>query len=160
MKQKRLSVIAAASLLILGLSSCEEKNAEPDFSPTKAYYAFRAFNPTNPSQPRNEVGFDTLAYRAEDGSTRILMNRSIFFTNDYDTTIYVNVPADRILEGYLSSRKAQSVSVEIGLIDNSGGKRKLDYKLVGNGNQIPDPKAVVKVGLRKEVLLRDIREAN
>ena len=151
MKKKRLSVIVAASLLILNLTSCQDKNAEPDFPPTKAYYAFRAFNPTDPSQPRNEVGFDTLTYRAEDGSTRILTNRSVFFTNDYDTTIYVNVPADRILEGYLSSSKAQSVSIEIGLIDKSGGKRKLDYKLMGTNNQSLNVKTMVKVSLRKKI---------
>ena len=158
MKQKRLSVIAVASLLILNLTSCQEKNAEPGFPPTKAYYAFRAFNPTNPSQPRNEVGFDTLTYRAEDGSIQILSNRNIFFTNDYDTTIYINVPADRILEGYMSSSKAQSVSIEIGLIDKSGGKRKLDYNLVGTGNQVPGSKAVVR--LLKEVSMEDIQEVN
>jgi len=153
---KKLSVIAAASFLILNLTSCQEKNIEADFPPTKAYYAFRVFNPTNPSQPRNEVGFDTLIYRAEDGNSRILTNRSIFFTNDYDTTIYVNVPADRILEGYLASSEAQSVSIEIGLIDKSGGKRKLDYKLVGIGNQGLGSKAMVR--LREEVSLEDIRE--
>ena len=160
MKKKRLSVIVAASLLILNLTSCQDKNAEPDFPPTKAYYAFRAFNPTDPSQPRNEVGFDTLTYRAEDGSTRILTNRSVFFTNDYDTTIYVNVPADRMLEGYLSSSKAQSVSIEIGLIDKSGGKWKLDYNLVGTGNQVPGSKSVIRVRLKKEVVLEDIRNLN
>ncbi|GAB2798384.1 hypothetical protein GCM10027275_49970 [Rhabdobacter roseus] len=153
---KKLSVIAAASFLILNFTSCQEKNIDPDFPPTKAYYAFRVFNPTNPSQPRNEVGFDTLTYRAEDGNTHILTNRSIFFTNDYDTTIYVNVPADRILEGYLSSSKAQSVSIEIGLIDKSGGKRKLDYKLEGIGNQVLGSKAVVRVRLRKEVSLENL----
>ena len=106
---KKLSVIAVASLLILNLTSCQDKNAEPDFPPTKAYYAFRVFNPTNPSQPRNEVGFDTLTYRAEDGGIRILTKRSIFYTNDYDTTIYVNVTADRMLKEQRSSGKAQSV---------------------------------------------------
>lgn len=160
MKQKRLSIIAVASLLILNLTSCKDKNAEPDFPPTKAYYAFRAFNPTDAGQPRNEVGFDTLTYRAEDGSTRILSNRSIFFTNDYDTTIYVNVPADRILEGFMSSSKAQSVSIEIGLIDKSGAKRKQGYNLVGIGNQNPNSKAVVKVSLRRQVALKDIKGAN
>lgn len=148
-----MSVIVAASLLILNLTSCQDKNAEPDFPPTKAYYAFRAFNPTDPSQPRNEVGFDTLTYRAEDGSTRILTNRSVFFTNDYDTTIYVNVPADRILEGYLSSSKAQSVSIEIGLIDKSGGKRKQGYDLVGANSQNQNAKTKVKVSLRREMAL-------
>ncbi|MBU1821391.1 MAG: hypothetical protein KKG00_07755 [Bacteroidetes bacterium] len=151
-------MIAAASLLIVHLYSCQEKNPEPDFPPTKAYYAFRVFNPTNPSQPRNEVGFDTLTYRAEDGRTHVLTNRSIYFTNDYDTTIYVNVPADRILEGYLSSSKAQSVSIEIGLIDKSGAKRKLDYNLVGIANQISGAKAVVRVSLLENVSLKDIWE--
>lgn len=156
----RLSVIAVASLLILNLTSCQEKNPEPDFPPTKAYYAFRAFNPTNPGQPRNEVGFDTLTYRAEDGSIQVLSNRSIFFTNDYDTTIYVNVPADRMLEGYVSSSKAQSVSIEIGLIDKSGAKRKLGYKLVGANNQSLNAKTLVEVSLRRQVALEDILDAN
>jgi len=146
--------------LILNSTSCKDKNTEPDFPPTKAYYAFRAFNPTDPNQPRNEVGFDTLTYRAEDGDTRILTNRSIFFTNDYDTTIYVNVPADRILEGYLSSSKAQSLSIEIGLIDKSGAKRKEGYNLVGSNNQNPNAKTTVKVSLWREVALKEIWEAN
>lgn len=149
-----------ANLLILNLTSCQEKNAEPDFPPTKAYYAFRAFNPTDPSQPRNEVGFDTLTYRAEDGSIHVLSNRSIFFTNDYDTTIYVNVPADRMLEGYMSSSKAQSVSIEIGLIDKSGAKQKQDYNLVGTNSQNQNAKTLVKVSLRRQVALEDIRSAN
>ncbi|MPR31824.1 hypothetical protein [Salmonirosea aquatica] len=142
------------------MTSCKDKNAEPDFPLTKAYYAFRAFNPTNPSQPRNEVGFDTLTYRAEDGSTRVLSNRSIFFTNDYDTTIYVNVPADRILEGYLSSSKAQSVSIEVGLIDKSGAKQKQGYNLAGINSQNLNASTLVKVSLRRQVSAMDIREAN
>ena len=139
---------------------CKEKNTEPDFPPTKAYYAFRVFNPTDPRQPRNEVGFDTLTYRAEDGTTRILTNRTLYFTNDYDTTIYANVPADRVLEGYLAATKAQSVSIEIGLIDKSGAKRKLDYKLVGSAGQAHETASILRVKSRKAVALEDIEDAN
>ena len=64
-----------------------------------------------------------MTYRAEDGSTRTLTNRTVYFTNEYDTTIYANVPADRVLEGYLSARKAQNVTIEVGLIDKSGRSR-------------------------------------
>ncbi|WP_461099740.1 hypothetical protein [Telluribacter humicola] len=146
--------------MILNLYSCQDKNPEPNFPPTKAYYAFRVFKPTNPSQPRNEVGFDTLSYRAEDGSTHILTNRTIYYTNDYDTTIYTNVHSDRILEGYLVAGKAQNVTIEVGIIDKSGAKRKQDYKLVGSSNQASAAASVVRVRLRKEVPLDEIRSAN
>ncbi len=120
---------------LAGAISCQSDSVKPDFPPTKAYYSFRVFNPADPRQPRNEVGFDTLTYRAEDGSTRILTNRTLSYEVDYDTTIYTNLPADRILEGYLSARKAQSVSIEVGLIDKSGAKQKQDYRLVSINNK-------------------------
>jgi len=160
LKQKRLSLLAVASLLILNLTSCQDKNAEPDLPPTKAYYAFRAFNSPNSSQPQNRAGFDTLTYRATDGTTRILSDRNLFFTNDYDTTIIVNVPADRILEGNLSSSKAQNVSIEIGLIDKSGAKRRQGFNSVGSGIQIPNAKTTIKVSLRRQVSAQEIRDAN
>ncbi|GAB3170584.1 hypothetical protein GCM10027291_22350 [Telluribacter humicola] len=106
------------------------------------------------------MGFDTLSYRAEDGSTHILTNRTIYYTNDYDTTIYTNVHSDRILEGYLVAGKAQNVTIEVGIIDKSGAKRKQDYKLVGSSNQASAAASVVRVRLRKEVPLDEIRSAN
>ncbi|RYC66650.1 hypothetical protein EQG79_28555 [Spirosoma sordidisoli] len=141
--------------------SCQQNSSvEPDFPLTKAYYSFRVFRPTDPRQPRNEVGFDTLAYRAEDGSIRILTNRTVYFTNEYDTTIYANVPADRVLEGYLSARKAQNVTIEVGLIDKSGAKQKQDYRLVGVENQDPTVLMPVRVKVRTEVPLADVKAIN
>lgn len=140
--------------------ACQNDSVKPDFPTTRAYYYFRVFRPTDPSQPRNEVGFDTLTYRAEDGSTHILTNRTVYFTNDYDTTIYANVPADRVLEGYLSARRAQSVTIEVGLIDKSGAKQKQDYQTVGVSNQNPAALVPIRVKLRKEVKLADITSAN
>ena len=160
MKQNKISSFVLACLVGLTVFGCKEKHTEPDFPPTKAYYAFRVFNPTDPRQPRNEVGFDSLTYRTEDGTTRILTNRTLHFTNDYDTTIYANVPADRVLEGYLAATKAQSVSIEIGLIDKSGAKRKLDYKLMGRENPAPASMSVVRVELSKEVAFKDIIDNN
>ena len=141
--------------------SCQQNSSvEPDFPLTKAYYSFRVFRPTDPRQPRNEVGFDTLTYRVEDGSTHILTNRTVYFTNEYDTTIYANVPADRVLEGYLSARKAHSVTIEVGLIDKTGAKQKQDYRLVGTNSQDPAALVPVRVNVRKEVPLEDINGAN
>lgn len=139
--------------LLVGAISCQDDSVNPDFPTTKAYYTFRVFKPTDPRQPRNEVGFDTLTYRAEDGSTRILTNRTLYYEVDYDTTIYANVPADRVLEGYLSARKAQSVSIEVGLIDKTGAKQKQDYQAANVSNQNPAAPVAVRVRLKKEVPL-------
>lgn len=152
---KTLNTLMLAGTL-LGIVSCQKDNVTPDFPTTRAYYSFRVFKPSDPAQPRNEVGFDTITYRAEDGTTRILTNRTLYYEVDYDTTIYANVPADRVLEGYLSSRKAQSVSIEVGLIDKSGAKHKQDYQLVGINNQNPAAPMSVRVRMRKEVPLADI----
>ncbi len=149
-----------ASIFTFAVLGCNQDNPTPDFPTTRAYYSFRVFRPTDPRQPRNEVGFDTLTYRAEDGSTRILTNRTVYFTNEYDTTIYANVPADRILEGYLSARKAQNGTVEVGLIDKSGARQKQDYRLVGVSSQDPAALVPVRVGVRKEVSLVDIFAVN
>lgn len=140
--------------------SCQQNSVEPDFPPTKAYYSFRVFRPTDPGQPRNEVGFDTLTYRAEDGSTRILTNRTLYFTNQYDTTIYANVPADRVLEGYLSSSKAMSVVIEVGLIDKTGAKRRQDYQSTEAVSQSQTTPAPVRLRIRKEVPLAEISAVN
>lgn len=144
----------------LGIVSCQKDNVTPDFPTTRAYYSFRVFKPNDPAQPRNEVGFDTLTYRAEDGTTRILTNRTLYYEVDYDTTIYTNVPADRVLEGYLSAQKAQSVSIEVGLIDKSGAKHKQDYQLASINNWNPAAPMLVRVGVRKEVPLVDIEVVN
>ena len=156
---KTLSTLFLAGAL-LGIVSCQKDTVTPDFPTTRAYYSFRVFKPSDPAQPRNEVGFDTLTYRAEDGTTRILTNRTLYYEVDYDTTIYANVPADRILEGYLSARKAKSVSIEVGLIDKSGAKHKQDYQLVGINNQNPNAPVTIRVRLRKEVPLADIKGIN
>ena len=156
MKQHRLTSLLLASLITLVLVGCNQNNPTPNFPTTRAYYSFRVFKPSNPAQPRNEVGFDTLTYRAENGTTHILTNRTLYYEVDYDTTIYANVPADRVLEGYLSARKAQSVSIEVGLIDKSGAKRKQDYQLVGLNNQNSGAPVPVRVRVRKEVPLVDI----
>lgn len=140
--------------------SCQQNSVEREFPTTKAYYSFRVFRPTDPRQPRNEVGFDTLTYRTEDGSTRTLTNRTVYFTNEYDTTIYANVPADRVLEGNLSARKAQNVTIEVGLIDKTGAKQKQDYRLVSINNQDPAALVPVRVMVRKEVPLIDIQDLN
>ncbi len=145
---------------LIGVIACQNDSVKPDFPTTRAYYSFRVFRPTDPGQPRNEVGYDTLTYRAEDGSTHILANRTVYFTNDYDTTIYANVPADRVLEGYLSARKAQSVTIEVGLIDKSGAKQKQDYQTVGISSQNPAALVPVRVQVRKEVPLADITQVN
>lgn len=147
--------------LLVGATSCQQDSAvKPDFPPTKAYYSFRVFKPTDPNQPRNEVGFDTLTYRAEDGSTRVLTNRTLYFTNQFDTTIYANVPADRVLEGYLSSSKAKSVVIEVGLIDKTGAKRRQDYQSREATNQSPTVPVPVRLRVRKEVPLVEITAAN
>ncbi|KAB7725871.1 hypothetical protein F5984_25515 [Rudanella paleaurantiibacter] len=139
--------------------SCQQNSSvEPTFPPTKAYYSFRVFKLTDPNQPRNEVGFDTLTYRAEDGTIRILTNRTIYFTNEYDTTIYANVPTDRVLEGYLSSSKAKNVIIEVGLIDKTGAKRTQDYQSTGAMNQ--SQAVPVRLRVRKEVPLGEISTAN
>lgn len=156
---KTLSTLILAGAL-LGIVSCQKDTVTPDFPTTKAYYSFRVFKPSDLAQPRNEVGFDTLTYRAEDGTTRILTNRTLYYEVDYDTTIYVNVPADRVLEGYLSARKAQSVSIEVGLIDKSGAKHKQDYQLVGINNQNPVSPLPVRVRVKKEVPLVDLNAIN
>lgn len=156
MKRHKRTGLIVASLFIMAVAGCNQDNPTPTFPTTRAYYNFRVFRPTDPRQPRNEVGFDTLTYRAEDGSTRILTNRTVYFTNEYDTTIYANVPADRILEGYLSARKAQNVTMEVGLIDKTGAKQRQDYRLVGVDNQEPTAVVPVRVKLRKEVPLADI----
>jgi len=156
---KTLSTLILAGAL-LGIVSCQKDAVTPDFPTTRAYYSFRVFKPSDPAQPRNEVGFDTLTYRAEDGTTRILTNRTLYYEVDYDTTIYANVPADRVLEGYLSARKAQSVSIEVGLIDKSGAKQKQDYQLAGINNQNPATPVPVRVRVRKEVPLGDINAVN
>ncbi|WP_019991039.1 hypothetical protein [Rudanella lutea] len=141
--------------------SCQPNaSVEPTFPPTKAYYSFRVFKPTDLNQPRNEVSFDTLTYRAEDGTTRILTNRTIYFTNEYDTTIYANVPADRVLEGYLSSSKAKSVIIEVGLIDKTGAKRRQDYQSTEATNQSSTAPLPVRLRVRKEVALGDLRSIN
>ncbi len=145
---------------LVGVISCQNDSVEPDFPTTRAYYSFRVFKPNDPAQSRNEVGFDTLTYRAEDGTTRILTNRTLYYEVDYDTTIYANVPADRVLEGYLSARKAQSVSIEVGLVDKSGAKRKQDYQLVSINNQNPTAQLPVRVKVRKEVPLADVNDVN
>lgn len=145
---------------LVGVISCQNDTVEPDFPTTRAYYSFRVFKPSDPAQPRNEVGFDTLTYRAEDGTTRILTNRTLYYEVDYDTTIYANVPADRVLEGYLSARKAQSVSIEVGLIDKSGAKHKQDYQLVGINSQNSAAPVPVRVRVRREVPLVDIKGIN
>lgn len=137
--------------LLVGAMSCQNDSVKPGFPSTKAYYTFRVFKPTDPRQPRNEVGFDTLTYRAEDGSTRILTNRTLYYEVDYDTTIYANVPADRVLEGYLSARKAQSVSIEVGLIDKTGAKQKQDYQAASVSNQNLASPMAVRVRVNKEV---------
>lgn len=149
-----------ASIVTFAVMGCNQNDPTPDFPTTRAYYSFRVFRPTDPRQPRNEVGFDTLTYRAEDGSTRILTNRTVYFTNEYDTTVYANVPADRILEGYLSSRKAQNVTIEVGLIDKTGAKQKQDYRLVSINNQDPVALVPIRVSVRKEVHLADIQDIN
>lgn len=145
---------------LVGAMSCQNDSVEPDFPTTKAYYTFRVFKPTDPRQPRNEVGFDTLTYRAEDGSTRTLTNRTLYYEVDYDTTIYAKVPADRVLEGYLSARKAQSVSIEVGLIDKTGAKQKQDYQAASVSNQNPAAPMAVRVRVRKEVPLADLEKAD
>ena len=160
MKRHRLTGQIVASLFTLAVAGCNQNDPAPDFPLTRAYYNFRVFRPTDPRQPRNEVGFDTLTYRAQDESTRILTNRTIYFTNEYDTTIYANVPADRVLEGYLSARKAQNVIIEFGLIDKSGAKLKQDYRLVSINNQDPAALVPIRVRLRKEVLLADLLSIN
>ncbi len=160
MKRHRLTGLIAASLFALVVTGCNQDDPTPDFPTTRAYYYFRVFKPTDPRQPRNEVGFDTLTYRTEDGSTRILTNRTLYYEVDYDTTIYANVPADRILEGYLSARKAQNVTIEVGLIDKSGAKQRQDYRLVGTTNQDPAALVPVRVRVRKEVPLADINSVN
>lgn len=152
---KTLSTLFLAGVL-LGIVSCQKDTVTPDFPTTRAYYSFRVFKPSDTAQPRNEVGFDTLTYRAEDGTTRILTNRTLYYEVDYDTTIYANVPADRVLEGYLSARKAQSVSIEVGLIDKSGAKHKQDYQLVGINIQNSTSPVPIRVKVRKEVPLADI----
>ena len=156
MKRHRLTGLLVASLFILAVAGCNQDDTTPDFPTTRAYYYFRVFKPTDPRQPRNEVGFDTLTYRAEDGSTRIMTNRTLYYEVDYDTTIYASVPADRVLEGYLSARKAQNVTIEVGLIDKSGAKQKQDYQLVGTTNQDPAALVPVRVRVQKEVPLADI----
>lgn len=156
---KTLSTLILAGAL-LGIVSCQKDTVTPDFPTTRAYYSFRVFKPSDPAQPRNEVGFDTLTYRAEDGTTRILANRTLYYEVDYDTTIYANVPADRVLEGYLSARKAQSASIEVGLIDKSGAKHKQDYQLVGINNQNSTTPVPVRARVRKEVPLADIEGVN
>lgn len=156
---KTLNTLILAGAL-LGIVSCQKDTVTPDFPTTRAYYSFRVFKPADPAQPRNEVGFDTLTYRAEDGTTRILTNRTLYYEVDYDTTIYANVPADRVLEGYLSARKAQSVSIEVGLIDKSGAKHKQDYQLVGINNQNSFTPVPVRVRVRKEVPLADVNSLN
>ena len=156
---KTLSTLFLVGAL-LGTVSCQKDTVTPDFPTTRAYYSFRVFKPSDPAQPRNEVGYDTLTYRAEDGTTHILTNRTLYYEIDYDTTIYANVPADRILEGYLSARKAQSVSIEVGLIDKSGAKHKQDYQLVGTKNQNSATPVPIRVKVRKEVLLMDIKGLN
>lgn len=145
---------------LAGAMACQQNSVEPDFPTTKAYYSFRGFRPTDPSRPHNEVGFDTLTYRAEDGSTRILTNRTLYFTNQYDTTIYANVPADRVLEGYLSSSKAKSVVIEVGLIDKSGAKRRQDYQSTEAINQSQTAPVPVRLRVRKEVPLAEINGVN
>ena len=160
MKRHRLTGLIVASLFTLVVAGCNQDDPMPDFPTTRAYYNFRVFRPTDPRQPRNEVGFDTLTYRAEDGSTRILTNRTVYFTNEYDTTIYANVPADRVLEGYLSARKAQNVTIEVGLIDKTGAKQKQGYRLVGIDNQDPSALVPVRVRVRQEVPLADIEGIN
>lgn len=160
MKRHRLTGLIVASLFALGLFGCNQDDPTPDFPTTRAYYSFRVFRPTDPRQPRNEVGFDTLTYRAEDGSTRILTNRTVYFTNDYDTTIYANVPADRVLEGYLSARKAQNVTIEVGLIDKTGAKQEQDYRIVSVKSQDPTELVPVRVRVRKEVAENDIKKVN
>jgi hypothetical protein len=157
--QKYIALIGAA-LCAAALAGCSPDDPTPNIPPTQAYYTFRVFKPTDPRQPRNEVGFDTLTYRAEDGSTRLLTNRTRYFTNEYDTTIYANVPADRVLEGYLSSTKAQSITIEVGLIDKSGAKVRQDYQaaeLVNPSMTVPMP---VRLKVRKEVPLAEINGAN
>jgi len=160
LKRNRLIDLIVASLFTMAVAGCDKEDPTPDFPATRAYYYFRVYKPTDPRQPRNAVGFDTLTYRAEDGSTRILTNRTVYFTNDYDTTIYANVPADRVLEGYLSAREAQNVTIEVGLIDKSGAKQKQDYRLVGVDNQAPTVIVPVRVRLQKEVTLADIEIIN
>jgi hypothetical protein len=152
--------LLGAALCAAVVAGCTPKDPTPSFPTTKAYYSYRVFKPTDPRQPRNEVGFDTLTYRAEDGSTRILTNRTIYFTNQYDTTIYANVPADRVLEGYISSRKAQSVSIEVGLIDKSGVRQKQDYQLMGVPDQGSNASSPVRLTVRKGVAEKDIERAN
>ena len=156
---KTLSTLILAGTLF-GIVSCQKETVTPDFPTTRAYYSFRVFKPSDPAQPRNEVGFDTLTYRAEDGTTRILTNRTVYYEVDYDTTIYANVPADRVLEGYLSARKAQSVSIEVGLVDKSGAKQKQDYQIVGINNQNSAAPVLVRVRVQKEVPLADIEGIN
>lgn len=156
---KTLNTLILAGAL-LGIVSCQKDTVTPDFPTTRAYYSFRVFKPADPAQLRNEVGFDTLMYRAEDGTTRTLTNRTLYYEVDYDTTIYANVPADRILEGYLSARKAKSISIEVGLIDKSGAKQKQDYRLVGIDRQDLVALIPVRVRVRKEVPLAEITRVN
>jgi hypothetical protein len=160
LKRDRLTGLIVASMFTMVVAGCNQDDPIPDFPTTRAYYSFRVFRPTDPRQPRNEVGFDTLTYRAEDGSTRMLTNRTVYFTNEYDTTIYTNVPADRVLEGYLSAQRAQNVTIEVGLIDKLGAKQKQDYRLVGIDYQNPAALVPVRVRVRKEVTLADVKDIN
>lgn len=150
------SGLIGAAFIAAAVVSCTPDDTTPSFPSTKAYYSFRVFRPTDPTRPRNEVGFDTLTYRAEDSSTRILTNRTLYFTNQYDTTIYANVPADRVLGGYLSSSKAKSVVIEVGLINKSGAKRRQDYQSTEAANQGQTAPLPVRLRVRKEVPLDEI----
>lgn len=149
-RNHKFTSLIGAALFAAAVVGCTPDDPTPAFPTTRAYYSFRAFKPATVGQ-RNEVGFDTLTYRAEDGSTRTLTNRTLYYEVDYDTTIYVNLPADRVLEGYLASRKAQSVSIEVGLIDKTGAKVKQDYQLAGDDKQSSTALVPVRVRVRRDI---------
>lgn len=144
-----------ASLII----SCKENNSEPQLSPAKGYYSFHLSNPADPLQPVNRVGFDTLAFRAEDGSTRLLANRTLSI-NDYDTTVVVNLPGDRLLEAYVKTSRAQKVSIEVGLIDKSGSKRQLTSNSAGSTGSSPGAVSTTRISVRRVISLQDIKNVS